>query len=83
MFGMAHCTAHPCNMNGVNSLDEADRAPLEPCPECLAKVALLTTTEPAALLRGMAGFHRINGLLREEHGLRRALAALDGVGRKR
>lgn len=77
MFGMAHCTAHPCNMNGVNSLDEADRAPLDLCPDCLAKVALLTATEPQVLLRGMADFHREHGLVREEQGLRRALDALD------
>ncbi len=38
MFGMPHCTAYECGMNGSNSLPESDRHVLEFCPECQAKL---------------------------------------------
>jgi len=38
MFGIHHCTAHHCGMNGSNNLDETDRAPLHYCPVCLRKL---------------------------------------------
>ena len=44
MFGLAHCTAQKCNMNGANSLEEGDHTPLALCPDCLAKVCWLTAT---------------------------------------
>lgn len=40
MLGLAHCVAFECVMNGSNSLEEADTAPLEPCPVCLEKLRL-------------------------------------------
>jgi archaemetzincin len=39
MFGLCHCTAFECLMNGSNSLDETDRSPGELCPVCLRKLA--------------------------------------------
>ena len=38
MFGIHHCTAHHCGMNGSNSLQETDGAPLYWCPVCLRKL---------------------------------------------
>ena len=38
MFGIKHCTAYLCGMNGSNSLTETDRAPLGYCPVCLRKL---------------------------------------------
>jgi archaemetzincin len=38
MFGMTHCIAWRCGMNGANSAEEHDRQPLEFCPECQAKL---------------------------------------------
>ena len=38
MFGIPHCTAYECGMNGSNSLPESDRHVLEFCPECQAKL---------------------------------------------
>lgn len=38
MFGIPHCIAYECGMNGSNSLRESDRQPMEFCPECQAKV---------------------------------------------
>ncbi len=38
MFGIKHCTAYRCGMNGSNGLAETDRAPLAFCPVCLQKL---------------------------------------------
>jgi archaemetzincin len=56
MFGIVHCTAHPCDMNGSNSLDETDRAPLAPCPQCMAKIVWLTGIAPRDWLTRLAAF---------------------------
>jgi archaemetzincin len=39
MFGVHHCVAYQCVMNGSNSLQESDSEPLEPCPADTAKFA--------------------------------------------
>lgn len=76
MFGMRHCTAHLCSMNGANSLEEADRWPLHPCPECLAKLVWLTGATPADWLRGVLAFYEKHGLAEEAERTRRLLGAL-------
>src|SRR5581483_8896429 len=38
ILGMEHCIYYECVMNGANSLDEDDKAPLHLCPVCTAKV---------------------------------------------
>ena len=38
ILGIHHCTTYSCNMNGSNSLQEADRRPLYLCPHCLYKL---------------------------------------------
>jgi archaemetzincin len=38
MFGIEHCTAYSCGMNGANHLDETDSHPLAFCPVCLRKL---------------------------------------------
>jgi archaemetzincin len=38
MFGIRHCIAYECGMNGSNNSEERDRQPLEFCPECQAKL---------------------------------------------
>lgn len=38
MFGITHCTAYECCMNGANHQMESDQAPLVFCPECDAKL---------------------------------------------
>lgn len=65
MFGMAHCTKHHCNMNGVNSLEEADRAPLSLCAECLSKLTWLTAADAQAWLQDIEAFLRDEGLSEE------------------
>jgi archaemetzincin len=38
MFGIPHCIAYECGMNGCNHLEESDRQLLEYCPQCQAKI---------------------------------------------
>jgi hypothetical protein len=38
MFGIKHCIAWECAMNGMMNRIELDMRPLEPCPSCLAKL---------------------------------------------
>jgi archaemetzincin len=53
---MMHCTAFRCLMNGCNSLEESDRAPLHPCPVCLRKVCWNLQVEPISYLKRLAAF---------------------------
>lgn len=76
LFGMRHCKAHPCSMNGANSLEEADRWPLHPCPECLAKLLWLTGTTSAEWLRGVLAFYEKHGLTAEAERTRHQLGTL-------
>jgi len=57
-----HCTAFECNMNGVNSLAEADRRPLHLCPVCLRKVCWNLQLEPATYLARLEEFCQQHGL---------------------
>ncbi len=47
VFRLPHCTAYSCRMNGSNHLAEADRRPLEFCPECLPKIWWTCRVDPA------------------------------------
>ncbi len=38
MYGITHCIAYECGMNGMNHLGESDRQVIEFCPECQAKL---------------------------------------------
>ncbi len=49
MYGMKHCIYYHCLMNGSNTLDETDRAPMNLCPVCLRK--LHAATNPDHLMR--------------------------------
>ena len=51
-----HCTAFACNMNGVNSLPEADQRPLHLCPVCLRKVLWNLQADPDAYLSALEQF---------------------------
>ena len=76
MFSLEHCTAYRCVQAGVNSLEEADRAPLWLCPECEVKVAWATRSDPKERLRGMGEFCKAQGLEREAAFFARSLATL-------
>jgi len=65
MFGIEHCIAYQCCMNGSNSLDESDRTPLAYCPECDAKLGWACKLEPAKRARELAKFATDNQLAKE------------------
>jgi len=56
MFGIDHCTAYSCCMNGYNSMKEADAAPLAFCPECDPKVWWRFHLDPAPRYARLAEF---------------------------
>jgi archaemetzincin len=62
MFGMAHCTAGMCLMNGSNSLEESDLRPLTLCAACMAKACVIGRIDPARRYRRLEAFCRKHGL---------------------
>ena len=65
MFGIKHCTAYVCCMNGSNNLAESDRAPLFFCPECDAKIWWACKLDPASRAQALAEFAKRHQLERE------------------
>ncbi|BCU76212.1 archaemetzincin [Luteolibacter sp. LG18] len=61
MFGLQHCTAYECNLNGANHLAEADATPMHLCPVCLRKLHHAIRFDPAARYQALAGFYLANG----------------------
>jgi archaemetzincin len=62
MFGIKHCTAYQCCMNGSNSLDESDRTPLVYCCECDPKLWWSCNLKPAARAKALAEFSKRHSL---------------------
>jgi archaemetzincin len=74
---MQHCTAFACNMNGANSLEEGDRAPLHLCPVCLRKLCWNLQVEPVAYLRQLQAFCARHGLKDEAGWYEQAVGLLE------
>ena len=74
---MEHCTAYCCNMNGSNSLEEADRQPLHLCPVCLRKLCRNLQVEPVPYLTKLKLFCQQNGLEAERDWYEKATTALN------
>lgn len=64
MFGIRHCIAYECGMNGSNHVDERDRQPLEFCPECQPKLWWTLGLDPLARSRGIEAVARRHGFER-------------------
>jgi archaemetzincin len=62
MFGIRHCIAYQCGMNGSNHSGERDRQPLEFCPECQAKLWWTCGLDPLARSRALEAVARTHGL---------------------
>ena len=76
IFGIHHCTAFACVMNGSNSLSESDRAPLEPCHECLHKLAFALGLRPLPRYRELGRFYEEQGLSDEARWVSERAASL-------
>lgn len=61
MFGIRHCIAYQCGMNGSNGSSERDNQPLEFCPECQAKVWWTCGLDPLQRSRALAAVARKHG----------------------
>ena len=61
MFGIRHCIAYECGMNGSNHSDERDRQPLEFCPECQAKLWWTLGLDPLLRSRALEEITRRHG----------------------
>jgi archaemetzincin len=56
MFGIKHCIAYECCMNGANHQGESDRAPLVFCAECDAKLWWACQLDAAARAKKLHNF---------------------------
>ncbi len=61
MFGIRHCVAYECGMNGSNHAEERDRQPLEFCPECQPKLWWTLGVDPLKRSRGIEAVARKHG----------------------
>jgi archaemetzincin len=64
MFGIRHCIAYECGMNGSNHAEERDRQPLEFCPECQSKLWWTLKLDPLARSRALEVTARQHGFER-------------------
>ena len=69
LFGLAHCQAFRCVMNGVADLDELDAIPLRLCPLCLRKLHLVTDLDLRARDAELRRVFEDLGLHEEAHWL--------------
>lgn len=76
MFGIKHCTAYECCMNGANSLEEGDRNSLVFCPECDAKLWWACQLQPKERAQKLAAFAKTHNLVAEEKAWTAIAAAL-------
>ena len=71
VFGLHHCAHFRCEMNGVNTLEEADRAPAHACPVCQRKLAHALGFDRRTRRAALAAFYERHGLAEEARFLRR------------
>jgi archaemetzincin len=64
MFGIRHCIAYQCGMNGSNNSDERDRQPLEFCPECQPKLWWTCKLDPLKRSDAIVSVARKHGFSR-------------------
>jgi len=76
MFGMEHCIAYECNMCGCNNREEADRRPIQLCPECVAKVWWAAGANPLPRYEKLASFCEKQGLTAEREFYQRLIEKL-------
>ena len=60
-LALKHCSRFNCLMNGSGSLRESDSKPLSLCPDCLAKLSLVTGRAPESHVKDMFELCRSKG----------------------
>ena len=78
MFGIAHCTAYECCMNGSNHLGEMDSRPMWVCPQCVQKIWWACSADPAKRYQRLAEFAGKYGLETEAAFWNRSREQVDG-----
>jgi archaemetzincin len=77
-FGIRHCTAHLCVMNGSNHLVESDSRPLHLCPQDLRKLQWSVGFDVHERYRRLAELYRERGLGDEADWIESRLEHIDG-----
>jgi archaemetzincin len=78
IFGIKHCTAYECCMNGSNHQAESDQTPLVFCPECDAKLwwaCGLNPSKRASALNAFAKEHALDPDTAQWERIAKALAS--------
>lgn len=78
ILGMRHCITYQCLMNGSNNLPESDRAPLQLCPVCSAKLNWNVGSNPVTRAKALAARCRKAGLTDEAERYDHMVQALVG-----
>lgn len=73
MFGLFHCTAGLCVMNGCNHLGELDRQPIHLCPACLKKLQMAVGFNVNARYKKLEVFYKKAGMVEEAEWVARRL----------
>ena len=76
-FGILHCTAAMCLMNGSNHLEESDSRPLHLCPEDLRKLEWSVGFDVLERYRRLAALYRELGFTDEAAWIERRLAHVE------
>ena len=76
MFGIKHCIYYECNMNGANSLVEADASPMHLCPVCLRKLQDAIGFDAIFRYQELERFYQKQGLKKESVWVEKRLAWL-------
>ncbi len=78
MFGVYHCVHYKCLMNGCNTMDESDSAPMFLCPVCLRKLYYISKFDPCERYRKLADFYNENSMSLEVLWIKKRLEFIDG-----
>ena len=79
MFSLVHCRRFECLMNGSNSLEEMDRAPLELCPICLKMLTYNLRFDVRSRYRRLAEIYEQENLVEQSEWVNTRLARLGCV----
>jgi len=82
-FGIRHCTASLCVMNGSNHLGESDSKPLHLCAQDLRKLQSSVGFDVHERYRRLAGLYREMGLVNDADWTGRRLEHIGGSSRSR